>query len=140
MRLLSLTAILAGTSTLCAVMAIADTTPETEIKSVISGQLEAFQADDFETAFGFASPSIRNMFGDSGNFGAMVKRGYPMVWRHDDVRYFGLRQGNGMMTQRVMIRAQDGQIHFLDYHMVQRGTGSGWQINGVELVQDDVGA
>ena len=51
------------------------------IESVISKQIEAFRADDFATAFTFASPNIRSMFGTPDNFGVMVRRGYPMVWR-----------------------------------------------------------
>ena len=46
------------------------------IRSVIEAQLAAFQADDGETAFGFASPTIQEMFGNPANFLAMVRTGY----------------------------------------------------------------
>ena len=53
------------------------------IPDVIGRQLEALEADDFARAFTFASPMIQGMFGTPENFGAMVKRGYPMVHRPD---------------------------------------------------------
>ena len=59
------------------------------IREVISDQIAAFEADDFATAFGFASPAIREMFGTPDRFGRMVREGYPMVWRPGGVRFAG---------------------------------------------------
>ena len=58
-----------------------------DVQAIINGQIEAFQKDDFAAAFTYASPSIRSMFGTPENFGKMVQRGYPMVWRPKDVRF-----------------------------------------------------
>jgi len=60
-----------------------------EIKAVIGNQIEAFLADDFATAFTFASPMIREIFRTPENFGSMVRNGYPMVWRPAEIRYLG---------------------------------------------------
>ena len=38
------------------------------IEATINRQIEAFQVDDFATAFTFASPSIQGMFGTSFEF------------------------------------------------------------------------
>lgn len=105
---------------------------ETDIRSVIGNQITAFQADDFGAAFGFASPTIKGMFGSPERFGAMVRQGYPMVHRPDEVRYLGLRQESGRQVQRVMIRDGQGRVHFLDYEMIE--AEGGWQINGVRLL------
>ena len=51
-----------------------------QIKEVISDQIEAFRVDDVATAFSFASPAIRDLFGTADRFGEMVREGYPMVW------------------------------------------------------------
>ncbi len=109
------------------------------IQSVISGQIEAFRADDFETAFSFASPSIRSMFGDAVTFGTMVRNGYPMVWRPADVRFSGLTaQGDGMV-QNVLVTDQAGVLHVLQYEMTPGP--SGWLINGVSSSRSgDAGA
>lgn len=105
---------------------------ETDIRSVIGNQITAFQADDFGAAFGFASPTIKGMFGSPERFGAMVRQGYPMVHRPDEVRYLGLRQESGRQVQWVMIRDGQGRVHFLDYEMIE--AEGGWQINGVRLL------
>ena len=51
------------------------------IRSIIEGQEEAFRRDDGATAFGYASPAIREMFGTPDVFMDMVRQGYPMVYR-----------------------------------------------------------
>lgn len=103
------------------------------LESVIQNQLDAFQQDDFATAFTYASPNIKGLFGTSDRFGQMVRSGYPMVWRPAHVRYLALRNEAGQIWQRVMITDQAGTLHFVDYQMIE--TADGWQINGVQLVR-----
>ncbi len=76
---------------------------EEPIQGTIQGQIDAFLADDFVTAFTFASPTIRSMFGTAENFGAMVRNGYPMVHRPSDVRMGELRTDEGLLWQRVFV-------------------------------------
>lgn len=106
--------------------------PETGIKDVISSQLEAFRQDDFARAFSFASPSIQGMFGSPENFGGMVQNGYPMVWRPGRVDFLDLRQIEGSLWQKVQIVDQNGQVHLLDYQMVEGRDG--WRIGGVQML------
>lgn len=103
------------------------------IEGVIQSQLEAFLADDFATAFTFASPTIKGMFGTSDNFGMMVRRGYPMVWRPADVQYLEQELRGGVVHQKVLITDESGVPYVLDYEMIE--TGDGWQINGVQILQ-----
>lgn len=103
------------------------------IQSTIEAQLQAFQADDFATAFTFASPNIKGIFGSPENFGRMVSQGYPMVHRPGAVRMLELREVSGQLWQRVMITDQTGRTHLLDYQMVE--TPEGWQINAVHLLK-----
>lgn len=103
-----------------------------EIEANIAAQIQAFKADDFATAFTFASPNIQRLFGTPENFGVMVRRGYPMVWRPSDVRFLELREVAGALWQKVMITDGDGRVHLLDYQMVQQDNG--WKINGVQLL------
>ncbi len=104
---------------------------EGPVRAVIEAQIEAFEADDFETAFTFASPTIQGMFGTAQNFGAMVKSGYPMVWRPDTLRFLALEERGGLLFQDVMVRDEAGALHILEYQM-QQGE-SGWLINGVSI-------
>lgn len=109
------------------------------IETVIGNQLEAFNDRDISEAWQYASPNIKRLFGDPGNFGMMVQQGYPMVWDNADVRFLELRDLGGMLWQKVMVRDAQGGLHILDYQMVE--TAQGWQINGVRLLPaPDVGA
>lgn len=103
-----------------------------EIEANIAAQIQAFRADDFATAFTFASPSIQRLFRNPDNFGAMVRNGYPMVWRPADVRFLELREVDGALWQKVMITDSNGRVHLLDYQMIP--LTEGWKINGVQLL------
>jgi len=104
-----------------------------EIEGVIDAQIEAFQADDFERAFTYASPTIRGIFGTSDRFGAMVRNGYPMVWRPDELRFLELREVAGYLWQRVMITDGGGRVHLLDYQMIRHENL--WKINAVQVLK-----
>ena len=124
---------------LAACLALPAAAQEAPIQETIQRQIEAFQADDFARAFTFASPTIKGMFGTPENFGAMVKNGYPMVYRPADVQMMDLREVAGNLWQRVRITDQAGAGWYLDYMMVE--TAEGWQINAVQILPaPDVGA
>jgi len=114
--------------------AAAQDTAEAGIETTIRRQFDAFLSDDVATAFTFASPTIKGMFGTPERFGAMVRNGYPMVWRPSDVRFLELRNVAGGLWQRVMVTDQAGRVHLLDYQMIE--TAEGWQINGVQLLPE----
>ena len=105
-----------------------------EITRTIEAQIDAFLADDVDTAFSFASPGIKQMFRTPERFGQMVRSGYPMVYRPADLRFLDRRDHpGGGQVQRVMITDQTGAVHMLDYLMIQ--TADGWQIAGVQLLR-----
>ncbi len=106
---------------------------DNDIQATIQGQLDAFMQDDFATAFTFASPMIQGMFGSSDRFGMMVQQGYPMVHRPADVQFQELRDEQGRLIQRVLIRDSKGMFHTLDYQMIQQENM--WKINGVTYVK-----
>lgn len=108
------------------------------IEDVIGGQLEAFNARDLPTAFGFASPMIKGIFGNPGNFGSMVSRGYPMVWNNSDVRFLEPRTDGPLVFQRVMMRDENGAVHVIEYEMIP--VEESWQIDGVTLMAPALGA
>lgn len=109
-----------------------------EITDVIQGQIEAFRTDDLDAAFAAASPGIRQMFRTPERFAEMVRSGYPMVWRPEEVRYLDRRDHpGGGHVQRVMIRDRQGELHFLDYLMIPGPDG--WQIAGVQILRGAAG-
>ena len=109
----------------------ANDTDTIKIQETISQQISSFQVDDFEKAFTFASPSIKSMFGNSENFGKMVRRGFPMVWSTKGVTYLELSILNGDPVQRVMITDINAEIFILNYIMTK--TDKGWKIRGVTI-------
>ena len=102
-----------------------------DIKGVISAQIEAFLADDFATAFTFASPTIKGLFGTPERFGQMVRKGYPMVWRPAEVNFLSIEERGSEIWQNVMVRDASGVLYILEYQMVP-GEG-GWKIDAVHV-------
>lgn len=109
-----------------------------KIETVIGQQIEAFQADDFARAFSFASPMIQQMFGSSDRFGLMVRQGYPMVWRPEEVTFLERRSEGAATFQQVLVQDAAGRLHTLEYQMVEGPDG--WRINGVMILRAQVGA
>lgn len=103
------------------------------IQDVIGSQIEAFKADDFDTAFGFAAPNIKGLFGTADNFGTMVRRGYPMVWQPGTVEYLGTDAQGALWQQEVLITDGFGRLHKLRYTVVE--TPDGWKIAGVQILE-----
>ncbi len=109
------------------------------VEDIISQQLEAFNSRDMPRAFEFASPMIKRLFENPTNFGAMVSRGYPMVWDNSDVRFLDAREMGGSQFQKVLVRDANGALHVLEYKMIP--VQDSWQIDGVQLMPaPDVGA
>ena len=106
---------------------------QSAITATIQSQIDAFLTDDFETAFTYASPTIKRLFGTSERFGMMVRQGYPMVWRPGAVRYLELEEKGGGLFQKVLITDGQGVPHLLEYQMIE--TAEGWQINGVRILE-----
>jgi ABC-type amino acid transport substrate-binding protein len=101
------------------------------IRSVIDGQLQAFQADDWAGAFAFAAPSIQRIFRNPQGFAAMVKGGYPMVWRPGRVEVGPLEQGPRGPVQIMYFDGPDGVAYVAAYEMTQ--VDGAWRIAGVRI-------
>ena len=106
--------------------------PNPEIEATITGQFDAFLAEDVGAAWQFASPNIQRIFRDAQNFGRIVEQGYPMVWAPAQVDFIDLQSFGGILVQRVQVIDQAGNAHYLGYQMIQ--TEGGWKINGVQIL------
>ena len=104
------------------------------IRQVIEQQLDAFAADDATRAFSFAAPVIRQLFGSPERFLAMVKRGYPMVYRPASVAFLRPEAGDGEVLQDVQMQDADGAAWTASYRM-QRQPDKSWRISGVEVAR-----
>lgn len=103
-----------------------------DIRAVIGDQLQAFQADDGNRAFGHASPVLQQKFGDPQVFMEMVRTGYDPVYRPREVEFQDLEVNGGTFTQKVLFVDRDGKAWLARYTMERQGDGS-WKINGVWL-------
>lgn len=103
------------------------------IQSVISGQVDAFRADDGAAAFGYASPAIRSMFGTPENFMRMVRQGYRPVYRPQVFEFQDIVEIQGVPAQRVFVVGPDGVPRIAVYLMELQGDGS-WRIDGCLLI------
>src|SRR6056297_2417246 len=124
--------LLVGASLAGVVWAQERLTPNPAIQSTIQNQIDAFLQDDFASAFTFASPSIRSMFRTPENFGAMVRNGYPMVWRPEDVQFGPLREMDGALWQQVLVQDAEGQSYVVEYQMIE--VDGAWRIAGVRVI------
>ena len=120
-------------SLISAGLARAETVRNPQIEAVIQQQIDAFQIDDFNKAFEFASPTIQKRFGSAERFGLVVIHRYPMVWRAQSTSYFGLIQYANYALQKVMITDHQKTLHILLYEMLPMGNT--WRIGGVQVLK-----
>jgi hypothetical protein len=106
------------------------------IREVIGRQVEAFRCDDGESAFGFASPGIRRMFGTSEIFMDMVRQGYQPVYRPRVFDFREIVDLGGQPAQKVHVVGPDGRPVTAFYPMTRLPDGS-WRIDGCFLQAPD---
>jgi hypothetical protein len=105
------------------------------IRSIISGQIDAFQRDDGATAYGFASPAIHDLFPGVDAFMGMVKGAYQPVYRPRSVTFGPLIDSAAGPLQRVLVVGPDGRNWIAEYTLQRQPDGS-WKINGCRLLED----
>ena len=106
------------------------------IRAVIERQLAAFAEDDAETAFGLASPEIRQMFSTARNFMTMVQAEYAVVYRPASTMFADVRQADGRILQFVEMTDADGQMWHAIYHVARQDDGT-WLVAGCILIRAD---
>lgn len=102
------------------------------VRQVIERQLEAFQADDGNAAFGFATPILQQKFGNPDTFMRMVQSGYDPVYRPREVEFQGAELAGEGIVQKVLFVDRDGRAWLARYTMQRMGDGT-WRIGGVWL-------
>jgi hypothetical protein len=103
-----------------------------EIRAVITEQLEAFGRDDGPRAFALATDGIRERFRTAEAFIAMVRSGYPVVYRPKSVEFEPPALVDGEVIQPVRMMDADGQA-WVAFYPMQRAADGRWRINGCQL-------
>ncbi len=108
---------------------------KTEFQRIITAQITAFQADDGPAAYDFAAPIIKNIFPSPETFMAMVKQGYPQVYRPSSFKFDEASADSaGRPTQRVTIVGPDGKTYQALYTMEKQPDGA-WRIAGCAILE-----
>jgi hypothetical protein len=104
-------------------------------QSIISNQIAAFRADDGERAYGFAAPTIQQIFPNAEIFMNMVRQGYKPVYRPQRFTFgeAGIDPA-GRPIQRVTIIGPDGVTYEALYTLERQSDGT-WRILGCALLQ-----
>lgn len=107
---------------------------EKAFKEIISSQIMAFQADNADAAFAFATPKLQEVFRSPENFISMVQQGYEPVYRPKSFEFGPTEFKDGQPTQVVSIIGPAGALWAALYTFEQQPNGS-WRISGVYLVK-----
>lgn len=105
-----------------------------EARAIVQSQLNAFQNEAVDEAYGFAAPNIRRMFPTPEVFGRMVREGYPMVWNPADTEFLQAFPRGAMIVQRLRIVDQKGVPYIAEYALMK--VDGEWRIAGVEIKKD----
>lgn len=105
----------------------------TAIQGVIGHQLDAFQHDDAAGAYAMAAPNIKHIFPTADGFLAMVRSGYPAVYRPKSVEFSELALRDGDLVQEVELIGPDGKP-ILALYTMQQGPDGNWVISACELI------
>ncbi|WP_374372161.1 DUF4864 domain-containing protein [Dongia sp.] len=110
----------------------ADSSDQAAAHEIIRAQMQAFQTDDANVAFAFASPELQTKFGSPAVFMDMVKSGYAPVYRPRAVEFRDWVDSPGGPEQQVFVIGPDGRGYIAHYMMERQPDGS-WRISGCYL-------
>jgi hypothetical protein len=111
----------------------------TAIKQAIAEQRSALKAGDAVKAFGYASPGIRNQFGDAATFIGMVRAAYSALLT---ARYAEFLDGaviEGTVIQPLRLIDNDNTVRVALYIMERQDNGT-WRISGCRIAPSTVQA
>lgn len=104
------------------------------VRAVIQAQLAAFAADDAKRAFSYATPRLRDMFGSAETFFAMVRSGYPVVYRPASVAFLKPEIDGEVLTQGVHMTDANGVL-WLALYQLERQRDKSWRISACQIVE-----
>lgn len=108
---------------------------EKDVRAVVQGQLSALARDDASKAFSFAAPNVREAVGTAANFMAMVRNGYPVVYRPASVAFLKPEVKDEQVIQRVQMLDARGDA-WLAIYSLQRQKNKSWRITGCAVVEN----
>ena len=104
-----------------------------KIRSVISGQLQAFRSDDARKAFSYAAPSIKEKFKTPKKFLKMVRRYYFPVYRPRDFEFRPIQMVDDKIIQPLAVIGPSGVQEIVLYSLEQQPDHS-WKIGSCIMI------
>ena len=114
---------------------IFDTETKTQIQSVITRQLDAFQHDDGPGAEAFAAPAIKERFPEPSTFLSMVKEHYAALIHPKSTSFGEVAPSPHGPLQKMTIVAADGTVWTAVYAF-EKVDGE-WKITACGLQKDE---
>ncbi len=111
-----------------------DPSKKAAIRDVIEAQISAFQRDDGNGAFSYATDSIRALFGTPERFMRMVQSSYSQIYRPRSFEFRRLLIVRGEPIQEVFFVGLDLTTMLALYRMEEQPDGT-WRINGVLVAE-----
>lgn len=108
---------------------------DTPWQTTITGQIEAFRAQDGTTALTFAAEGFRTQFAGQGDafYVAIIATGYQPIVDSRSHSFGEFTQlGEGAVMQMVKLVGPDQGLYEALYQMVDE-PGEGWRVSGVAL-------
>jgi len=107
---------------------------QAEFQRIITAQISAFRADDGAAAYEFAAPAVRKFFPTVEVFMAMVRNGYPQVYRPQSFIFNeALTDPQGRPAQKVTILGPDGKTYMAIYTLEKQADGK-WLISSCTIL------
>ena len=108
---------------------------EKAVQAVVQSQLAAFANDDADKAFSYAAHELRKTIGNASAFMAMVRNGYPVVYRPASVAFLKPEGTGNDVVQRVQMLDASG-ASYLAVYSLQRQKDKTWRISGCVVVEN----
>jgi uncharacterized protein DUF4864 len=98
-------------------------------RAIIERQFDAFERDDAEAAYALAAPTIKQMFGDAGQFMTMVRDHYAPVYRHRSVEFGAFAESGDEASLEATLVDNDNVVWTALYSF-RRVPNGDWLISG----------
>jgi len=134
-RLVGMTAFTAAVATGCASPDRLTSDEASTVEAVVMAQLEAFAGDDADGAFAETTPAVRKAIGNAGQFLALVRAAYPMVYRPAGVTFFKPELDGSVLLQPVEITDQDFNS-WIALFSLERQPDASWRISGCVVTEN----
>ena len=104
-----------------------------DIRSVIQGQLEAFQRKDEAGAYSHAAPSVRQRFPTAEAFNKMVREKYSPFYSPREIKFLTPSIVSGRILQGIQFLSDENQL-LLAVFTLERQQDKTWKIKACDML------